>query len=402
MTNSIHCRRASAAAVLLTLSLTTSSPSTAATTPSEILLRASEAYRHLGAFRGEMKIRVEMPGQPPNERTMGYGAGPEGVFVDAGFQQVVASGDRLQVVQNNVETRYVSAPYSGNFAAAIAAIGGDQLLFPDLPPIQFVQSRDEAVWVDAFRFKFLGPLTLVDRVAREAGAHEIEMTAENGTLRASFDVESGLLVAMTLEGTPQGAPETQRGTATVRFVDQTVDTLGSSLVLDVEGKVAVGDLHALNAQTADFGAEVPPLVLQTLRGAEVDLGKLRGRVVVLDFWASWCAPCWGTLEKLEGIVAWAESSGLPVSVWAVNTAEGIDDPGQRLEKLAGLWRERGFAMDSLLDDGGEIFRSIGTPGLPCTAVLSPDGRVAVVHQGVLEDMAATIRADVEKLLEEGR
>ena len=95
-------------------------------TPEEVLARASTAFRALGSFRGAMHLTVTLPGQEPTERTIDYGAGPDGVFVDAGFQRIVAANGRMLVTQVDIEEKYVSAPFKGNFGAAIAAIGGEQ------------------------------------------------------------------------------------------------------------------------------------------------------------------------------------------------------------------------------------------------------------------------------------
>ena len=59
-------------------------------------------------------------------------------------------------------------------------------------------------------------------------------------------------------------------------------------------------------------------------------------------------------------------------------------------------------MFDSVDPGSELFTAIGAPGLPSTVVIAPDGTLAVVHLGVLGDMQATLRAEVEELLESGR
>jgi thiol-disulfide isomerase/thioredoxin len=375
-------------------------------TPEEVLARASSAYRALGSFRVEMNTKVTAPDREPTERTMEFGAGPEGVFTDIGFQRIVATNGRILVTQRNIPDKYVSAPYNGDFAAAVASIGGKELQIPNLPPIVFYQSREQASWVDAFGLRILGPLELADETVvttkGEKTVYEIQMTAGNGTARAGFDAQSGLLVSLEMEGTPPGAPATMRTHGSARFNTEACDDLGELLAVDTGDRTAVMDLPALNAEAIEVGVEVPPRVLETIRGARVDLGALRGRVVVLDFWASWCGPCWGALERLEEVVAWAESSELPVAVWAVNTSEGLEDLDAQREKVSRLWRERGFVMDSLIDPGSELFASIGAPGLPSTAVITPAGSLASVHRGVLDDMQATLQTEIEELLESQR
>ena len=301
-------------AISLAIGFTTAAHSRMQITPKEILARASVAYRALGSFRGEMRMTVTSPGQEPTKRTIEYGAGPDGVFVDSGFQRIIAANERILVTQIDVADKYVSAPFKGNFADAVAAIGGKQLQIPNLPPIVFHQAREEAAWIDAFRLRVLGPLKLATEaiITTNGGrsVHQVEMTAENGALRAGFDAESGLLVSLDMEATPPGAPSSLRGDGSARFTTVALDGLDDLLTLDTGNRTAVMDLHALNASKIEVGAEVPPRALESIRGVRIDLGDLRGHVVVLDFWASWCGPCWGALEKLEEVVAWAERSKL--------------------------------------------------------------------------------------------
>lgn len=375
-------------------------------TPEEVLERASAAYRALGTFRGEMRFTAASPGKKPAERTFEYGASPDGVFLDAGFQRIVAANGLILVSQKNIKDKYVSAPFSGDFAAALSEIGGKQLQVPELPPIVFHQSHDQAAWINSFRLQILGPIELpTETLVRTGGGkllYELEMTAENGTARAGFDAKNGLLVSLDMEATPPGAPPTMRVQGSARFTTEALDSLSDFLTVDIGDRLAVGNLQSLNAETIEIGAEVPPRVLESIRGAKVDLGALRGQVVVLDFWASWCVPCWGSLEKLEEVVAWAESSGLPIAVWAVNTSEGLKELNAQREKVSGLWKDRGFVMDSLVDPGGRLFASIGAPGLPATVVITPDGKLAKLHRGILDEMQSTLRAEIEELLESRR
>lgn len=116
----------------------------------------------------------------------------------------------------------------------------------------------------------------------------------------------------------------------------------------------------------DKGA-TPALVLPRLEGgAEVDLAALRGRVVVLNFWASWCEPCREEMPSLDRLRD--KLRGRPVEVFAVNYGEGR-------ERAAAFVAKAGVETPVLLDPEKKAASAWKVGGLPMTFLIDARGRV---------------------------
>lgn len=112
------------------------------------------------------------------------------------------------------------------------------------------------------------------------------------------------------------------------------------------------------------GAPAPDFTLATADGGSVSLAELRGKVVVLNFWATWCPPCRVEMPALDQLQR--DLGGQGVVVLAVNQLE--DAP-----KVAGFMRDNGLAMSAALDLTGEVNRAYGVRGLPTTYFVDREG-----------------------------
>jgi len=131
--------------------------------------------------------------------------------------------------------------------------------------------------------------------------------------------------------------------------------------------------HAIGSPLV--GRAAPEFVLRPLDGGEpVTLASLRGRPVVLNFWATWCVP-W--LEEHPLLVSAARGLGERARFVGV-----IYEDGE--EQVRGFLARQGSAYSSLLDPGSRTAIAFGVFGVPETYFIDAEGRIAAKHIGPLD------------------
>jgi thiol-disulfide isomerase/thioredoxin len=153
---------------------------------------------------------------------------------------------------------------------------------------------------------------------------------------------------------------------------------------------------------ATVGREAPPFVLATSDGDAIDLEDLRGQVVVIDFWATWCGPCIVALPLLHDVDRWARDELLPVKVMTINTFEILnpDDnsPDARLEQARSFWQEHRFRLPVAMDYTDEVAAEYGVSGIPTTFVIRSDGVVHSKHVGAGTSYVDDLKRDIREAI----
>jgi cytochrome c biogenesis protein CcmG/thiol:disulfide interchange protein DsbE len=139
------------------------------------------------------------------------------------------------------------------------------------------------------------------------------------------------------------------------------------------------------------GTKPPPLKGHTLDARELSLTALRGKVVILNFWASWCLECRPEMPMLEKLHRELGPRGL--AIVGVNARESKDAVGCYA-------RELGLSFPLVLDPASQINTQYGVVGLPTTFVIARDGRAVAFAVGPREWVSLPARALLEALLSE--
>lgn len=136
----------------------------------------------------------------------------------------------------------------------------------------------------------------------------------------------------------------------------------------------------------------PDFTLKDIRGKTVTLRALKGKVVFLNFWATWCGPCvleMPTMEKLHQEYA---SKGLVIL--AINFRESREDVKAFLDKHM-------LTFTTLLSPDGKVFELYRAWGLPSSMIINKKGQAVGKATGYRDWYSAPAREFFQRLLEEG-
>ena len=141
------------------------------------------------------------------------------------------------------------------------------------------------------------------------------------------------------------------------------------------------------------GRPAPDLRLPAADGTLVALSALRGKVVLVDFWASWCAPCRKSFPALHELSEEFRARGLEVV--AVNLDQQRKDADTFL-----VGRPRAFSV--VFDQSGKSAEAFDVQGMPASFLIGRDGTIRFAHMGFTDKVLEDYRREITQLLDDAQ
>lgn len=138
-----------------------------------------------------------------------------------------------------------------------------------------------------------------------------------------------------------------------------------------------------------IGKPAPDFTLETLDGGKLKLADLKGKIVVLDFWTTWCPPCRKALPAVAEVADGYRQKG--VVFYAINLAEAPDV----VKKFV---QDEKLKLTVALDRDGAVAKSYGVQAIPQTVIIGKDGTIQAVHVGMQPDTATQLKDELDALI----
>ena len=337
--------------------------------------------------------------------------------------QITAPRDgRLIVMHSRVPDLYFETKYEGDLSNDVFLDNFDLFPFPEIPLVL----AEDPLW----EFFMMSPLEIYGSGVKktEKGSYLLlVLDGPENRIVIRLDPNTRLMKTMLVDFKMAGAGRERY--MLFRLQNEYLKGIDpAEFEPDLAGRKRVDDLDDLqppepeveegNADNQGENAAEPeatqsltgkPLLvfsLPDLDGRVMNSEALKGQVLVLDLWATWCPPCRASLPYLNKAAAQAKEEKLPVQFFAVNVWENAENNEARTKLVRDFWEKNDYKVTVLLDHENKLAGSLKVPGIPFTVIVRPDGIIHTIHIGAdlghKERIVPDLLNDVREALQEAQ
>lgn len=399
--------------------VTPSSSATMNPAAKEVVDKSLAAYAALGSYADTMVHRYDFRGSIGGKlETQSTTQTPRLKFVKpdkfsiTGIPlEMVTNGQTLWLVSGELQ-EYVMRPLSpGQRFADAAGEFADMLAAHPVLEILTGSARSATGFPGLDQLVGVSDTTHGGRACKLVLGRQIE--PETGVTihtRAWFDARTSLMVKLEIdlresylkaysEAPPNQSLTLDQALVTIDFTEIAINETIPSSAFEFSAPASYRKVDQFTPPIEDIqnpaelvGRPAPEFTAQLLGGGEMSLAELKGKVVVLDFWATWCLPCIRMLPSVNTLAQTYKDQ--PVVILGVNS-----NVAQDMSKVTKFVSERKVGdMRHALDPGGLVGRQYAAQAIPLTVFIDRDGIVRAVHSAFEADVAGVYGKKIDKLL----
>lgn len=151
-----------------------------------------------------------------------------------------------------------------------------------------------------------------------------------------------------------------------------------------------------------IGRPAPAFTTMDLQGKPVKLADYKGKVLLLDFWATYCGPCIMSMPHIQQLSE--KFAKQPVAVVGVNgdplppASQPAESPAARFQPIVDFVKSKKLTYSQLMDPDGQISNNYRVGGIPSVVLIDKTGIIRAIHNGYSEASAARYALEIDKLL----
>jgi len=374
----------------------------------QVIAGVTKAYKAPGAMTVTSSMKIEFGGEQMEE---GFGSrfdSKGNMELDLPNLEVIALDGYVYVTIEGVDAAYLKRPVGDGVARTLTDIFGA----PEVVPwdVALRTQQDPGDWVGHMTYGLLQGATFTgvsegENPTTGKPAVVLEVTSSTGSGNLYIDPNTMFVNAFNASFTMPNAPAEMQTSMVMTVETKAVEKLDPPIAFapgDRKAASTIEELMPAQAPEPVAAGPAPDFTLSQLGGTDVTLSKLKGKIIVIDMWATWCPPCKKGLPLIQKFSDWAEANHPDeISVYAVNVWERGNDKAAIVEKVQSFWEQNKYTMPTLISYDDKITNDYKVGGIPVTVMIDAEGNVAARHSGYSPNLFEELKKEAEKLLGSG-